>query len=110
MGFVVDKVALGQVSLRVVSLCQYYCTVALHAHILSGGRTIGPFVAAVQRHSLAPSTRHTKSYNVRNKRTSPRHKFETADKVRGMLAIVHFRIVYLHAFYQKTQRLKYPKA
>jgi hypothetical protein len=37
-------------------LCQYHCTVALHIHMSSGGWTIDPLVAAVQRRSLNPST------------------------------------------------------
>jgi len=39
--------------------CQYHSTMALHTHISPGGRTIGPLVTAVQRHSLTPSTRTT---------------------------------------------------
>jgi hypothetical protein len=39
--------------------CQYHSTVALHTHISSEGWTIGPLVAAVQRHSLIPSTQAT---------------------------------------------------
>jgi hypothetical protein len=54
MGFVVDKVALGQVLLRVLQFFPH-STMALHAHISFGGRKIGPFVATVQRHSLTPS-------------------------------------------------------
>jgi hypothetical protein len=38
------------------SPCQYNFIVALHIHISSGIRTIEPLVAAVQRHSLTPST------------------------------------------------------
>jgi hypothetical protein len=34
--------------------CQYHSTVVLHIHVLSGGRTIFPLVAAVQRRSLTP--------------------------------------------------------
>jgi hypothetical protein len=38
VGFVVDKVALGRVFLRVIQFyCQYHSTVALHIHISSGG-------------------------------------------------------------------------
>jgi hypothetical protein len=58
MGFVSDKVALGQVSLRVLR----YFPVSiipplLHIHYVSpGGWKIGPLAAAVpQRHSLTPS-------------------------------------------------------
>jgi hypothetical protein len=35
--------------------CQYHSTVVLHTHISSGGWTICPLVAAVQRRSLTPS-------------------------------------------------------
>jgi hypothetical protein len=35
--------------------CQYYSTVALHTHVSSGGWTVGPLVAAVQRRGIAPS-------------------------------------------------------
>jgi hypothetical protein len=46
VGFEVDKVALGQVSLSYSVLpCQYHYTVALHTHITFGGRTIGPLMA-----------------------------------------------------------------
>jgi hypothetical protein len=57
VGFVVDKVTLGQVlsPSSLVFLCQY-SIVAVHTHISSGGSTIGPLVAAIQRHSLTPST------------------------------------------------------
>jgi hypothetical protein len=57
VGSVVDKVALGQVSLRFLRFSrQYHSTAALHTHISSGVWTIGTFVAAVQRHRLTPST------------------------------------------------------
>jgi hypothetical protein len=36
--------------------CQYHSTMALHAHISHGGRTINPLMAAVQRHSHTPWT------------------------------------------------------
>jgi hypothetical protein len=36
--------------------CQYHSTVAVHTRVSSGGRTVGPLVAAVQRHSLTPPT------------------------------------------------------
>jgi hypothetical protein len=39
--------------------CLYNSTMALHKHISPGGWTIGPLVAAVQRHNLAPSTWRT---------------------------------------------------
>jgi hypothetical protein len=34
--------------------CHYYSTMALHAHISPGWWTVGPLVAAVQRHILTP--------------------------------------------------------
>jgi hypothetical protein len=34
---------------------QYHSTMALHSHVSSGGWTIGPLVAAVERHILTPS-------------------------------------------------------
>jgi hypothetical protein len=38
VGFVVDKVALGQVSSEFFTFpCQYYSTMALHTHISSAG-------------------------------------------------------------------------
>jgi hypothetical protein len=54
--FVVDKVALGQVFLRVLrfSPVKYNSTVAVQL-IASGGWTIYPLVAAVHRRSLTPS-------------------------------------------------------
>jgi hypothetical protein len=63
VGFVVDKVALGQVFLRVLRFfpCQYHSTVFLHTHISSGGWTVCPLAAAVQRRSLAPSKINKKS-------------------------------------------------
>jgi hypothetical protein len=39
-----------------VFLCQYHSTRAPYSYISSGRRTIGPLVAAVQRHSLISST------------------------------------------------------
>jgi hypothetical protein len=50
-GFVADEVAMGQVFLRDIRLTpvNYQDTVALHSHISSGGWTIGPLEAAVQR-------------------------------------------------------------
>jgi hypothetical protein len=57
VGFVVDRVALGQVLLRVLRFSrQYHSTVALLTHISSGGWTKGPLVAVIQTHSLIPST------------------------------------------------------
>jgi hypothetical protein len=55
VGFVVDKVALGQVFLRILWFSPVnIIPPGLHTHISSGGRTIRPLVAAVQRHSLTP--------------------------------------------------------
>jgi hypothetical protein len=36
--------------------CQYHSTVALHTHVPPGKRTVGPLVAAIQRHGLTPLT------------------------------------------------------
>jgi hypothetical protein len=36
--------------------CQDHSATALHTHVSTGGLTIGPLVAAVQRHGLTPST------------------------------------------------------
>jgi hypothetical protein len=57
VGFAVDKVALGQIFLRVLRFfsCQYHFTVVLHTHISPGVWTICPLVAAFQRLSLIPS-------------------------------------------------------
>jgi len=57
MGFVVDKVALGQVFLQVlrfspVSIIPPWLSILIY-HL---GMNKGPLVAAVQRHSLTPST------------------------------------------------------
>jgi hypothetical protein len=56
VGFVVDKVALGQALLRVILFYHSPChfTVALHTHVSSRGWTIGPLVAVVLRHRLTP--------------------------------------------------------
>jgi hypothetical protein len=55
VGFVVDRVALGQFFLRVLQFShQYHFTMALHVHTSPGG-WIGLFVATVQRH-LTPLT------------------------------------------------------
>jgi hypothetical protein len=43
----------------------------LHTHISSGGRTIGPLVAAVQRHGLTPS----KKKHQRNRRVIDCYNF-----------------------------------
>jgi hypothetical protein len=54
----VDCVELGNVFLQVLRVIpfQYHSTVSLHTYISPGRWTIGPFVAAVQRHSLTPWT------------------------------------------------------
>jgi hypothetical protein len=54
---VVDKAALGQVSLRVLLFSPVsIIPPLLHIHVSSGGWTMGPLAAAVpQRHSLTPS-------------------------------------------------------
>jgi hypothetical protein len=36
--------------------CQYHSTVAVSTYTLSGRRTIGPLVAAAQRHNVSPPT------------------------------------------------------
>jgi hypothetical protein len=46
-GFVVEKVALGQAPSASVFRCQCHFTMALHARMSSGGRTIGPLAATV---------------------------------------------------------------
>jgi hypothetical protein len=61
MGFVMDKVALGQFLLWVVRLPRpYHSTVAFHAHISPGRWTIGPMGAAVQRQSFTPRRKKNK--------------------------------------------------
>jgi hypothetical protein len=56
VGFV-EKVALRQVSLRVPRFSPVsVIPPGLYTRISSGGWAIGPFVAAVQRHILTPST------------------------------------------------------
>jgi hypothetical protein len=61
--FVVDSVVLGQVFLRLLLFSrQYQSTVALQTHRSPNRWTVGPLVAAVQRHSLAPSTRTLKLF------------------------------------------------
>jgi hypothetical protein len=56
VGFVVDKVALGQVFLRVLRFSPVnIIPPSLSKLISSGGWTICPIVAAVQRRSLTPS-------------------------------------------------------
>jgi hypothetical protein len=37
-----------------VCACKYHSTLTLHSHVLPGGWTIWPLVAAVQRHRLTP--------------------------------------------------------
>jgi hypothetical protein len=57
VGFVMDKLALGQVFLRFsVFPCQDHLTIALHNHMSSVGWTVGPLLTAVQRHRLTPPT------------------------------------------------------
>jgi hypothetical protein len=58
VGFVVDKLAVVQrfFPSYLVLQSKYHSTVALHTYKSSGGWIIGPLVAAVQRHSLMPST------------------------------------------------------
>jgi len=50
--------AVGQVSFRVLRFTPVSILIlpALRTHTSSGGRSIGPLVAAVRRHSLTPST------------------------------------------------------
>jgi hypothetical protein len=56
VGFVVDKVALGQIFLLVLVFpCQYHSTIILHTHTSSAGWTICQLVAALQRHCFTPS-------------------------------------------------------
>jgi hypothetical protein len=57
VGFVTDKVALGQVFLQVLWFsCQCHSTVSQHTHVSPRGWTIGSMVTVVQRHSLTPVT------------------------------------------------------
>jgi hypothetical protein len=66
VGFVVDKVALGQVFLSVlwVSLSILFCRSSPLPYI-TGGMKNGPLLATVQRHSLAPSTGTTKVFTFK---------------------------------------------
>jgi hypothetical protein len=58
VGFVVDRVALGQDFLRVLRFSPVSIIPSgLHTHMSPGGRTICPLVAAVQRHCLTPLKR-----------------------------------------------------
>jgi hypothetical protein len=43
---------------------QYYSTMAFHIYISSGGWTVGPLVAAGQRHGFTPSTWTTINYLI----------------------------------------------
>jgi hypothetical protein len=66
VGFVVDKVALGQVFLWVLwfspTISFHQCFIFIHAS--SGGWTMGPLVAAVpQRHSLTSSQQQQNKNN-----------------------------------------------
>jgi hypothetical protein len=59
--FMVDKVALGQVFLRVLRFSPVsIIPPGLHTHISSRGWTIGPLVATIQRHSLIPWNNNNK--------------------------------------------------
>jgi hypothetical protein len=87
VGFVVDKVVLGQVSIRVLR----FCTVSIIPPCLStlvyhlGGRTRGPLVAAVQRRSL------TININVRDlSKAVPLHSMEALGGIGG-IAPTHSR-------------------
>jgi hypothetical protein len=51
-----DKVAVGQVFLRVPWLSPVSIIPPWLSILISRGRTIGPLVVAVQRHRLTPST------------------------------------------------------
>jgi hypothetical protein len=65
VGCVMEKGALGQVSLRALRLSRpYHFTVAIHTHISPGDELL---VAAVQRHRLTPSilTGRFKSVNYK---------------------------------------------
>jgi hypothetical protein len=78
VGFVVDKVALRQVFLRVlrISLSVSFHRGCLYSYMSPGGRTVGTLVAAVQRHDqqqqqlrvngtrLSTSERHQSSLQV----------------------------------------------
>jgi hypothetical protein len=56
VGFVMGKVALGQVFLLVLRFYPVNIIPPWFSILSPGGRTIGPLVAAVQRHSLTLST------------------------------------------------------
>jgi hypothetical protein len=59
VGFVVDKVALGQVFFQALQFSRYHSVMALHAyisHISPGGCTVYPLVVTDQRYHLTPST------------------------------------------------------
>jgi hypothetical protein len=57
VGFVVYKVVLYRISPCSSDFpCQYHFNVALYSHTSSGRWTTNPLEAAVQRHSLTPST------------------------------------------------------
>jgi hypothetical protein len=56
VGFIVDKLALGQVSVRVLRFpCQYHSIMALYIYTSPGGWTIGPLVATVHTDILTSS-------------------------------------------------------
>jgi hypothetical protein len=57
VGFMVDRVALGQVSLRVLPFTPVYIIpLGLHTYISSRGKTIGPIVSGYSSEtSVSPS-------------------------------------------------------
>jgi hypothetical protein len=58
---------------------QYASTVALHTHITSAGRTVGPLVAAVQTQSLTSST-WTTTWIIKSFRATSRVKWLSDEK------------------------------
>jgi hypothetical protein len=57
VGFVMDKVALDRFFFEFFGFSSlFHYTMTLHSHISPGELKIGPMVAAVQKHSLTPST------------------------------------------------------
>jgi hypothetical protein len=79
--------------------CQYNSTVTLHTHISSGGWTINPMVAAVQRHSRTPSTRATMS--------AMGHDHESL-KFCYPLTYVYFPAWVLYVFFSVSLRALHP--
>jgi hypothetical protein len=49
---------------------QYHSAVALHAHVSSGGWTVGPLMATVQRHSLTPINMNDNTTTTNNNNTT----------------------------------------